>query len=39
MPYEEQLADRLRIALTDHDAVYERKIKGNKYAEDWDVSE
>lgn len=28
MPYEEQLADRLRIALTDHNAVYERKMFG-----------
>ena len=28
MPYQEQLADRLRIALTDHNAVEERKMFG-----------
>lgn len=28
MPYQEQLADRLRIALTDHDGIDERKMFG-----------
>jgi len=28
MPYQEQLADRLRIALTDHDSIEERKMFG-----------
>ena len=28
MPYEEQLADRLRIALTEHDGISERKMFG-----------
>lgn len=28
MPYQEQLADRLRIALTDHDGIEERKMFG-----------
>lgn len=28
MAYQEQLADRLRIALTDHDSIEERKMFG-----------